>query len=352
MIVRFALAALVAFGSAFASTSDSNVYAPPDYYTMLPPLDGGSYTDPVFGTSIKRITNARAAISADSGTTLPWIEQEYSTMSPFNPNNTLLLLIHVSYFALYDGSGHFLRDLPREVNASSQPRWSRRVPYIFYYIRGNELRQYNVFTSAISVVHTFSEYSSIDGKGESDISFDGDHFVFAGDNRYVFVYQISTDSKVSTFDTGGRGFDSLYITPNDNVTITWFQNGPNRYNGIELFDRNMNFQRQLTQAGGHMDVTRDTNGDEVLIWPNAADPAYISENGIVKVRLSDGHQTTLVTFDWSLAVHVSAPDSSGWAFVETYAPGDPGPNSSGWKPYTNELLQIKLDGTEVRRLAH
>ena len=310
MIVRFALAALVAFGSAFASTSDSNVYAPPDYYTMLPPLDGGSYTDPVFGTSIKRITNARAAISADSGTTLPWIEQEYSTMSPFNPNNTLLLLIHVSYFALYDGSGHFLRDLPREVNALSQPRWSRRVPYIFYHIRGNELRQYNVFTSAISVVHTFSEYSSIDGKGESDISFDGDHFVFAGDNRYVFVYQISTDSKGSTFDTGGRGFDSLYITPNDNVTITWYQNGPSRYNGIELFDRNMNFQRQLTQAGGHMDVTRDTNGDEVLVWTNSNDPAFISENGIVKVRLADGHQTTLVTFDWSLAVHISAPDSS------------------------------------------
>src|ERR1019366_799260 len=26
--------------------------------------------------------------------------------------------------------------------------------------------------------------------------------------------------------------------------------------------------------------------------------------------------------------------------------------SSPWYPYTNELLQIKLDGTEVRRLAH
>src|SRR6185436_4870052 len=40
----------------------------------------------------------------------------------------------------------------------------------------------------------------------------------------------------------------------------------------------------------------------------------------------------------------------GWVFVETYAPGDPTP-ASGWKPYTNELLQIKLDGTQVMRLA-
>ncbi|PYV07637.1 MAG: hypothetical protein DMG07_27975, partial [Acidobacteria bacterium] len=328
VVARLVLVALVAFGSAFASISDSNVYAPPNYYTMQPPLNGGSYTDPVFGTSIKRITNALSAISADTGAALPWIENEYSTMSPFNLDNSRLLLVHVSYFGLYDGSGHFLRDLPIEVNASSQPRWSRRDANVFYYIRGNQLRQYNVSTAAISVVHTFSEYGSITGNGESDICFDGDHFVLAGDGRYVFVYQISTDSKGSVFDTGGRGFDSLYITPNDNVTITWYQNGPSRYNGIELFDRNMNFQRQLTQAGGHMDVTRDTNGDEVLIWTNSADPAAISNNGIVKVRLADGHQTTLVTFDWSLAVHVSAPDSSGWAFVETYAPSDPSPTSS------------------------
>src|SRR6059036_3937170 len=212
VVARLVLVALVAFGSAFASISDSNVYAPPNYYTMQPPLNGGSYTDPVLGTSIKRITNALSAISADTGAALPWIENEYSTMSPFNLDNSRLLLVHVSYFGLYDGSGHFLRDLPIEVNASSQPRWSRRDANVFYYIRGNQLRQYNVSTSAISVVHTFSEYSSIDGKGESDICFDGDHFVFAGDNRYVFVYQIITGSKGPVFDTGGRGFDSIYIT--------------------------------------------------------------------------------------------------------------------------------------------
>jgi hypothetical protein len=37
--------------------------------------------------------------------------------------------------------------------------------------------------------------------------------------------------------------------------------------------------------------------------------------------------------------------------VEAYAPGNPTP-TSGWKPYTNELLQVKLDGSQVVRLAH
>ncbi|MBI4465694.1 MAG: putative Ig domain-containing protein, partial [Acidobacteria bacterium] len=116
----------------------------------------------------------------------------------------------------------------------------------------------------------------------------------------------------------------------------------------------MNFQRQVAHAGGHMDVTRDINGDEVLVWTNSADanPLPGCNNGFVKIRLADGQQTCLLSVDWSLAVHVSGSDDSGWVFVETYAPSDPDPLSSSWRTYTNEILQIKLDGTEVRRLAH
>ena len=165
------------------------------------------------------------------------------------------------------------------------------------------------------------------------------------------MYRISTDTKSPTFDTGGRRFDSLYITPHNNVTITWNQSGTVRNTGIEMFDTNMNFQRQLARAGGHMDVTLDTDGNEALVWTNSNDPQPICNNGIVKIRLDDGQQTCLASLDWSLAVHISAPDSSGFVYVETYAPSNPTP-SSGWVAYTNELLQIKLDGSQVLRLAH
>ena len=82
---------------------------------------------------------------------------------------------------------------------------------------------------------------------------------------------------------------------------------------------------------------------------NAADPLAICPNGVVKVRLADGQQTCLLSLDWSLAAHVSGPDGNGWVIVSTYAPADPGP-LSGWRPYTNEILQVKLNGTETRRL--
>ena len=338
---------------AFAFLTDSGVHTPPNYYGFVPPARGGSYTDSTYGTSIRRITDARNTPDAARGSgMLTFITNEYSTMSPFNSNSTRLLLQHYSYFALYDGNGTFVRNLPFEISSSSEPRWSRSNPNVLYYVTGNQLKSYEASTGAVSMVRAFTEYSAVRGAGESDICFDGNHLVLVGSGRYVFVYEISTNTKGSVLDTGGRAFDSLYITPNDNVTVTWAQSGTSRFNGIELFNRNMGFLRQVTRAGGHMDVTRDTNGDEVLLWANAADPLPICDNGVVKVRLSDGRQTCLLSLAWGIAIHVSGPDSGGWAFVETYNASDPSPSSGSWTPWVNEVLQIRLDGSQVRRLLH
>ena len=85
-------------------------------------------------------------------------------MSPFNQDNSKLILVHLSYFGLYDGAGNFIRNLPLQINASSEPRWSRSDPNVLYYLQGNQLKQYNVETGATSVVHAFTEYSRISGK--------------------------------------------------------------------------------------------------------------------------------------------------------------------------------------------
>src|SRR5262245_16283787 len=313
----------ISFRYTFGYVSNTTIYTPPNYRTFVPPAAGGSFTDPVFGSAIKSVSDATKMTRADSGGTLPYVNPEYSSMSPFNQNNTRLLLVHFSYFGLYDGSGNYLRDLPFEINAASEPRWSRQDPNVLYYVRGNQLKSYNVGTNASTVIHTFSEYSRISGNGESDISFDGDHFVLAGDGRFIFVYEISTNSKGGVLDANGNAFDSLYITPNNNVTVTWNANGKGaRFTGIELFNRNMNFQRQLTHAGGHMDVTRDLNGDEVIAWVASGDawPQTNCNAGVVKIRLADGVQTCIWPGDWSMGVHVSAPDNSGWVFVENYVP--------------------------------
>ena len=337
---------------AAGQSSARGVVIPPNYDTFQPPPVGSSYVDPAFGSTVKRISNALATPNAAEGGYLTWIADEYSTMSPFNSDNSKILLVHQSYFGLYDGTGFYIQDLPLEINSSSEPRWSRRDNHTIYYIHNNQIKTYDISSGVSLIVHTFSEYSAISGMGKSDISYDGDHFVFAGNRRYVFVYQISTGTKSPVFDTGGAGFDSIYITPRNNVIISWLRSGTGRNTGQELFDGNMNFLRQVGHADGHKDVTLDTNGDEVLVWTNSNDPQPICNNGIVKIRLSDGTQTCLAMLDWSLAVHISAPDSAGFVYVETYAPSNPSPSTIGWVAYTNELLQIKLDGSQVLRLAH
>jgi hypothetical protein len=338
-------------GAAAAYLTDSAPRPAPDYDSFQPPAAGQSWNDPVFGSAIKRLSSAMATPDDAGSGMLTWILNEYSTMSAWNSDNSRLLLQHGSYFALYDGNGSFVRNLPFEIHAGAEPRWARASNNLLYYVRGNSLKRYDAATGAIAVQRTFSEYSSISGKGESDIGFDGNRFVLAGDNRQIFVYTISTDTKGPVLDTGGRAFDSLYLTPDNNVTVSWIQTGTARYTGVELFDANMAFKRQVMRSGGHMDVTRDTTGAEVMVWTNSNDPAPIAcDNGIVKVRLSDGQQTCLRTFDWMLAPHVSCPDQAGFCIVETYAPSEPSP--SNWPAFTNELLQVKLDGTETRRLAH
>jgi hypothetical protein len=344
------LASLVRTMPVSAQLVDTLAHAPADYFSRQPPAAGGSYVDPTFGTSIRRLSDALATPDDASGGTLTFIMNEYSTPSIYNGDDSYFVLGHQSYFAIYGKDGRYVKDAPLEMNASTEPRWSRRNPNVVYFKSGNALKQYDVTTGQIVVVHTFAEYARVTGRGESDICFDGDHFVLVGDDREIFVYEISTDRKGPVFSTDGHDFDSVYISADDDVTITWLQAGTGRFQGIELFDRSMNFLRQVARAGGHMDMTRDANGDAVLVWANGGDPDPICDNGIVKIRLSDAQQTCLLTLDESLAAHVSGSDQD-WVVVSTYAPSDPSPGGA-WPVYTNEILRLNLAGGPVERLAH
>ena len=164
----------------------------------------------------------------------------------------------------------------------------------------------------------------INGRGESDICFDGNHLVLVGNHQDVFVYDLSTDTKGPVLATTALGgFDNVSITPDDHVLVGWYASGAGRYRGVELFDSEMAFLRQVSPVIGHMDVTRDVNGDEVLLLVNAAHPSPPPgcTNAIVKISLASGDETCLVSLDWSLGAHVSGPDGNGWSIVSTYALG-------------------------------
>lgn len=338
--------------SATASVTDTAIYVPDELETFVPPAAGESYTDQIFGTAIKRISDAQNTTdAADTTKVLTLVTQELSTVSPFNADNSRLLLQHFSYFSLYDGLGNFLQDLPLEIIASSEPRWSRTDPAVFYYINGNQLKQYDVLTRNDTVVHEFEGYASISGKGGGNLSFDGDHMVLVGNNVEVFVYQFSTDTPGPALVMNNAGdANTLMITPDNNVLVVWDDKGEERFNGIELFDSNMNFQRQVTTVGGKMDVARDADGSEILFWANAneSSPDPDCTNGVIKIHLEDNSRSCMVSLDWALGMDISAPQDGDVFYISTHGPSP----DEDWNVYQNEVLRVSMDGQEIERLLH
>jgi hypothetical protein len=351
-LASLALLARHAIAPARAVADDTSIRRPLRYDTFQPPAAGRFYLDPVFGTRVSRLSDAMHQADASEPGDVTTIIDEYATVDPFNMGATRLLLLQRSYFALYSPEGRFLQNLPLEVDGTSQPRWSRSDPNVLYYLHANTIRQLDVSTSEIKDVHVFAEYAQIDGRGESDVSEDGDHMVLIGDQSQIFVYQISTDTKGPVLDISALGpIDQIQITADNDVLVGWLAIGTARANGLELFDPNMRFLRQIAPAEGHHDISRDDNGDPIVVLVDAEDRTHGCPNGIVKIRLSDASRTCLAMFDISLAVHVSTPERGGSVVVSTFAPSDPSP-TSGWAVYTNEILLVRMDGSGITRLAH
>ena len=338
-----------------------------DYTTFIPPAKGGSYVDPVFLCTIQRLTDS-------------WPNRAHhvdSSFRPFNLDNTLLLLYQDpgGNFSVIDRNGNVIVP-PGSFEFSgtgSEPRWSRDISNVLYYHINNQLKKTTVSAApcCYEVVHTFTEYSSLKGGGKGDLSDDGDHFVLIGTKpdgtQDAFLYTISTDTKgpVLNFD---RGYDYFDVTHDNNIIANWGVPGTARFTGIELFDSNMNFLRQVLRSTPDADRGVDLNGDEIIVYTADGDNGFPcssdgSSTGVAKVRLADPTVTTcLLNHEWFMGTHVSINNAAGWvlvSFEDARIPGtsnDPATLPSDWegmwRKYENELILIKLDGSQVRRLAH
>jgi len=313
------------------------------------PETGQSYIDPVFGCRITRLSNAAAeGVGA--------VHHFYSSVSPFNADSTLVLLEKASGVKqIRDLSGNIVRDnLGRHgIQPHSEGVWSRTDPNALYFhpVGGNTLRRYDVGSDTVTTLHTFTGYTRIEfGHWEADISADGDHLPILADKRYGFIYTISSGAVTAARDllaiTGGVEVNVFDMLPSNRAMLNWGNSG----GGVGYFDEAMSFLGKVLPYAGHSDRARDADGADLEVAANAADGSPLSgcTNGIVKVRLSDRTEMCLLGMTWSSGVqHVSCNNvGQDWCLVSTYN-GTPGAVG-----YTNELFQLKLDGSGAIRLAH
>lgn len=302
---------------------------------------------------------------ASSDVIVPGVSNEYSTIDSWNCDCSRMLLRYPNgTVGLFSGVGAFLRMLP-QLNTSSEPRWHRTEPNSLHYVVGNSSRKLILGKDAASdgmlVLRTFGEFvvttpkpgerNGISTKGEQDLSDDGQFLAFCGTKKdgteWVFRFDLKNQitGKAIQFPLANNtsAFDNIYMTPDNNILIGFYARGFNRFNGVELYDKNMGFIRQVTQyAAPHMDVLRDLKGDECIVTSDDAKPRPMM------VRLADGQKTYFPEYGaWSQATHYSAA-SKGFFLCESYDPGTPDSQA----PLDNAIHKYTLDGTRTTLRKH
>lgn len=159
---------------------------------------------------------------------------EVSSARAINCDGTRVLVLAstppavLDHFALFTTNGTFIKDLP--IQASAEPRWSRTQGTTLYYVSGNSLMIFDVSGDHPSTVWQFNEYveltpdgrNGVSGRGESDISADGDHFILSGVRQDgsvdVFTYSLK-DGKGQVF-SHDTPFDGLKITASNRMILS------------------------------------------------------------------------------------------------------------------------------------
>jgi len=184
---------------ACGTPDDQKIHLPPEWDTFTPPPVGHRYTDPVFGCQVKRLTDSGVEETAPDGTRTS-LMHSYSTFSPLNANDTMLLLTSdAGSWHIRDTNGNVVvRPDKMPVMNNGHPVWDASDGNAFYYTHGNSLYQAKISANSVTstVEHTFDEYGGIVSPDAADLSQDGDHIALAGQNSNktmdIFVWSLGS----------------------------------------------------------------------------------------------------------------------------------------------------------------
>ena len=355
--------------------NDTNVYLPPNYDTLTPPAKGLSYTDPVFGCTITRLTDATATGGVSAN-------HFYSLETPFNADDTYIFV-----FNGFTGGSPTIVDLSGNtvVPTSNMPGfnsavglvWDLTNPKVFYYTSGQQLIKGTISgtppnaTVASTPLATFSQYSSVAIPDDIDLSSDGLHLWLADCHQnctgYIFLVTLNAGNGAATSASqstvlSGITHHGMTIVPNNGVFI----------DGLLYNSNGTLWNGTGTPAGGtsaHVDWGVDALNHIVAasIWgQGTTNNGCPSNNGwslldlttnVLPLCLNDGIQnvgnSSHVSMRDTQSKHWiahsvddsgSCPSSSYWCYNNPT-------NMSGWGLYTGEIIIWDGLGNSVR-LAH
>lgn len=370
---RTAIAALAALGggSVFGAAPRGRAYPPSEVLRRrraMPSLAFPAYlqllVDPTYATTITRISDRTAF-----GTPDRVLRHAYAKNQPWNADGSLLMLGWNYPAPILDGRTYeflFMRHQP------SQAVWSNTEANFMFGTHSNM----NVFVKADvredwreTTLHTFTEFDTIDFGGSEGNLTNDDRFVAlmgfkAGSGITLLVYDTAADQVTAQLPLGDLRAGATSDADVNNwsmsqsgayVVVQFNTDRHGRPAGIEVYDRELNYLRRLTDDGnygGHFDLGFDAAGDEVAVL-------QVSSRDLVSARLSDGRRTVQLKaelMNWGIHLSCRNLQRPGWCYLSEFAYlGDNRDDLRFMadKAIYQELLALRLDGSgTVQHFGH
>jgi hypothetical protein len=367
------LSAVLVTGATYAYLSDTVAHAPPTsgpfaYNTFKPgaagfPALGGTYTDPVFGETIKRLSDIGANSTEDDLYAHCW----------GNANGTM-------YFHNGLGQLDIRRTSDGAVVAANQPGgnfdviWHPTDPDKYLYRSGTSLIERSVSARSTSWSKDFGSNLTSLGGSINWVDRTGRYYVIAYGGA-GHVYDRTEDVVYSNTISGSFGAGYLGITPDGKYAV--FSDSNDLYShaldhGANSISPAVMFMRGTAAASDHAVYVSASDGKNYAFstLANLSAPAGMryyaydisinragmSTSQILASVLANGRATIEVTDTDELESHFShGPNGAGqdWVFIDTEDQGDTFNSTPGsWRRYQQEIIAINVLTGAVRRLAH
>src|SRR6185312_15257430 len=118
---------------------DKHIHIPPGWDTFTPPALGQSYVDPVFGCSVKRLTDSSRDETAWDGKHVAFMNY-YSTITPMNASDSMLFVVSDDgNWRITNVDGGVVIPVSKMPGFSGHPVWDAADGNLFYYAAKNAL---------------------------------------------------------------------------------------------------------------------------------------------------------------------------------------------------------------------
>ena len=357
-IIHVILAILVTgCGAAFSNNlldqpgvkTDYRVYREPPPPAL--PAAGGTFVDPVFGTTIMRVTDQNDGA---------FNSNQYSYYPCFNKNNTRLFITAGGQATLYSFDPDafkisnkrrlFLSEPPGGHSPGAEDAiWSGVDPDAIYGHDGLKLWSYNVSSGTFKLIKDFGSLLPPCELWQMSRSID--------DN--VFAFTLKRGGKPTGYIAWRRNVDSLYKVDTTNLdevqvdktgqylVVKQISSGGAGSIEARIINLVTHSVQDLTDGSPDYAPGHSDNGAGFVIGGDNW------QNRFTYRSLATPHQCySVIEFgqDWSIGSHVSMlADSDEWLLVSTFVAND----LASDRLLRNELLMVATDGSKrVRRLAH